>query len=153
MTQVHETYKLAPFAPTIEGLEQLHLQLSQILDQISEKFAVLEGREGRVAVIESDIDLDGNRIRNVGQSISAGDAVSRKDAVGIASQQVKAVLSLVGAGSSSVAASTSHSVAGADNVSQSDIESALDALGTDINSVVTTLNELIAKLQGVRLIR
>ena len=134
MTQVHETYKLAP----VEDVEQLVLQLQTFLDQIAEKFAMLEGRDGRVSVLAGDIDHGGKRIKSVGVSQAEDDAVNRLEVIGLIKQSLNQVEFSLGRLISSDA-NVAHSVTGAGTVDVATLDSALDALASKINDVVATL--------------
>ena len=136
--QVHETYKLTPFAPTPEGMTQLNLQLGVILDQIAEKFATLEGRENRVAEFNGDVDHKGKRVKNVGPSQANGDAVNREEVAGLIDASIRRAKIVLSREATEEAVVT-HSVTGGDTVLQSGVESALDALGAKVNEIISIL--------------
>ena len=133
-----EHYRMPNVTFDESGLDEMTRSFNVILDKISLRLSDMEGREGKDIQLAGDLDLDGKRIRNVGQSQGNLDAVSREEALNLANQELRKAR-IVLSREATAAATIAHSVTGGDTVSQSGVETALDNLGTSLNEIISIL--------------
>lgn len=77
-----EVYRVHPLTDlTLPQLNRLVVDLNNVLVNISQQLATIEGRDGRTPSFSNDIDLGGKRIKNVGRTRSMKDVPNVEELV------------------------------------------------------------------------
>jgi hypothetical protein len=64
---------------SVDSLNMMIVDLNQIINDLVQEVAKLKGTDGFTSSISSDLDLGGNRIKNVGSSQLNTDVISRRE--------------------------------------------------------------------------